>query len=112
MLDEVEGDNLYRSQFYLLCSDLHRIQGKSREFYATSLKYLVCNNCEDLCREKQAKHIHFLATTAILGGKVYIFGGLGTPFGLRLVNLNLSLFILIHQAKIHMLKSFTQNQTV
>ena len=54
MLGEVEGDNLYLSQFYLLCSDLHRIQGKSREFYATSLKYLVCNNCEDLCREKQA----------------------------------------------------------
>ena len=97
MLDEVEGDNFYRSQFYLL-----RIQeGKSREFYASSLKYLVCNNSEDLCREKQAKHIHFLATTAILGGKVYIFGGLGTPFGLRLVNLNLSLFILIHKAKIH-----------
>ena len=36
ILDEVEGVSPVHSQFYLLCSDLYRIQGKHREFYASS----------------------------------------------------------------------------
>jgi len=76
ILDEVEGVSPVHSQFYLLCSDLYRIQGKHREFYATSLKYLGCTDLEDLSREEQAKHAYFLALAAILGDKVYNFGEL------------------------------------
>ena len=38
VLDEIYGVSPVHSQFYLLCSDLYRIEGKHREFYATSLK--------------------------------------------------------------------------
>jgi len=76
ILDEVEGVSPVHSQFYLLCSDLYRIEGKHREFYATSLKYLGCTDLEDLSKEEQAKHAYFLALAAILGDKVYNFGEL------------------------------------
>jgi len=76
VLDEVDGVSPVHSQFYLLCSDLYRIEGKHREFYATSLKYLGCTDLEDLSKEEQAKHAFFLALAAILGDKVYNFGEL------------------------------------
>merc|ERR1712126_675263 len=55
---------------------LDGIDGKHREFYATSLKYLGCTDLEDLSKEEQAKHAFFLALAAILGDKVYNFGEL------------------------------------
>jgi len=76
VLDEIDGVSPVHSQFYLLCSDLYRIEGKHREFYATSLKYLGCTDLEDLSKEEQAKHAFFLALAAILGDKVYNFGEL------------------------------------
>lgn len=75
-LDEIDGVSPVHSQFYLLCSDLYRIQGKHREFYATSLKYLGCTELDDLSKEEQAKHAFFLALAALLGEKVYNFGEL------------------------------------
>jgi len=75
-LDEIDGVSPVHSQFYLLCSDLYRIQGKHREFYATSLKYLGCTDLEDLSKEEQAKHAFFLSLAALLGEKVYNFGEL------------------------------------
>ena len=45
------------------------MEGKHREFYATSLKYLGCTELEDLTKEEQAKHAYFLALAAILGDK-------------------------------------------
>jgi len=76
ILDEVDGVSPVHSQFYLLCSDLYRIQGKHREFYANSLKYLGCTDLEDLSSEEQQKQAYFLALAAILGDKVYNFGEL------------------------------------
>merc|ERR1712038_1015361 len=76
VLDEIEGVSPVHSQFYLLCSDLYKMEGKHREFYATSLKYLGCTELEDLTKEEQAKHAYFLALAAILGDKVYNFGEL------------------------------------
>ena len=76
ILDEVEGVSPVHSQFYLLCSDLYRIQGKHREFYANSLKYLGCTDLEDLSSEEKQKQAYFLALAAILGDKVYNFGEL------------------------------------
>jgi len=75
-LDEIDGVSPVHSQFYLLCSDLYRIQGKHREFYATSLKYLGCTELDDLSKEEQAKHAFFLSLAALLGEKVYNFGEL------------------------------------
>ena len=48
------------------------MEGKHREFYATSLKYLGCTELEDLTKEEQAKHAYFLALAAILGDKVWV----------------------------------------
>ena len=48
------------------------MEGKHREFYATSLKYLGCTELEDLTKEEQAKHAYFLALAAILGDKVRV----------------------------------------
>ena len=78
VLDEIDGVSPVHSQFYLLCSDLYRIEGKHREFYATSLNYLGCTDLEDLSKEEQAKHAFYLALAAILGDKVYNFGELLT----------------------------------
>ena len=75
-LDEIDGVSPVHSQFYLLCSDLYRIQGKHREFYSTSLKYLGCTDLEDLSKEEQAKHAFFLSLAALLCEKVYNFGEL------------------------------------
>jgi len=75
-LDEIDGVSPVHSQFYLLCSDLYRIQGKHREFYSTSLKYLGCTELDDLSKEEQAKHAFFLSLAALLGEKVYNFGEL------------------------------------
>ena len=76
ILDEVEGVSPVHSRFYLLCSDLYRMQGKHREFYASSLKYLGCTDLEDLSNEEQQKQSYFLAIAAVLGDKVYNFGEL------------------------------------
>merc|ERR1712228_78273 len=62
--------------FYLLCSDLYRIEGKHREFYSSSLKYLGCTDLEDLSQKEQADQAFFLSLAAILGDKVYNFGEL------------------------------------
>merc|ERR1712126_627193 len=74
VLDEIDGVSPVHSQFYLLCSDLYRIEGKHREFYATSLKYLGCTDLEDLSKEEQAKHAFFLALAAIWAIKSIILG--------------------------------------
>jgi len=75
-LDEIDGVSPVHSQFYLLCSDLYRIEGDHRQFYSTSLKYLGCTELEDLSQEEQAKHAFFLSLAALLGDKVYNFGEL------------------------------------
>jgi len=75
-LDEIDGVSPVHSQFYLLCSDLYRIEGDHRQFYSTSLKYLGCTELEALSQEEQAKHAFFLSLAALLGDKVYNFGEL------------------------------------
>jgi len=76
ILDEIDGVSPVHSQFYLLCSDLYRIEGKHREFYASSLKYLGCTDLEDLSQKEQVDQAFFLSLAAILGDKVYNFGEL------------------------------------
>jgi len=76
LLDSVDGVSPVHSHFYLLASDLYRIQGKHAEFYRASLRYLGCTEVSELTQEEQAKHAFFLSLAALLGDKVFDFGEL------------------------------------
>ena len=39
ILSETDGISPVHGRYYLLCSDLHRIQGKHADFYRASLRY-------------------------------------------------------------------------
>jgi len=60
----------------LLASDLYRIQGKHKDFYRSSLRFLGCTDVEEMSKEEQAKHAFFLSLAALLGDKVFNFGEL------------------------------------
>merc|ERR1712106_337592 len=75
-LNEVDGVSPVHSHFYLLASDLYKIQGKHAEFYRSSLRFLGCTEVSELTKEEQAKHAFFLALAALLGEKVFNFGEL------------------------------------
>lgn len=76
MLDAVDGVSPVHSHFYLLASDLYRIQGKHAQFYRASLRYLGCTEISELSKEEQAKHAFFLSLAALLGDKIFNFGEL------------------------------------
>jgi len=76
LLAEVDGVSPVHSHFYLLASDLYKIQGKHAEFYRSSLRFLGCTEVSELTKEEQAKHAFFLALAALLGEKVFNFGEL------------------------------------
>ena len=83
------------SHFYLLASDLHKIQGKHALFYRASLRcnfllfyvcpltiaypptmirYLGCTEVGSLAKEEQAGHAFHLALAALLGDRIFNFG--------------------------------------
>eukprot|EP00092_Neocalanus_flemingeri_P029663 GFUD01032209.1.p1 GENE.GFUD01032209.1~~GFUD01032209.1.p1 ORF type:complete len:378 (-),score=123.90 GFUD01032209.1:375-1508(-) len=76
LLSEVDGVSPVHSHFYLLSSDLYRIQGKHKDFYRSSLRFLGCTDIADLSQQEQAKHAFFLSLAAMLGEKVFNFGEL------------------------------------
>jgi len=76
MLNEIDGVSLVHSHFYLLSSDLYRIDGKHAQFYRASLHYLGCTEHEELSMADQTKHAFFLSLAALLGEGVYNFGEL------------------------------------
>jgi len=76
LLSEVDGVSPVHSPFYLLASDLYRIQGKHKDFYRSSLRFLGCTDVEEMSKEEKAKHAFFLSLAALLGDKVFNFGEL------------------------------------
>lgn len=76
LLSEVDGVSPVHSPFYLLASDLYRIQGKHKDFYRSSLRFLGCTDIGDMSKEELAKHAFFLSLAALLGDKVFNFGEL------------------------------------
>merc|ERR1712025_1018381 len=76
LLSEIDGVSPVHSPFYLLASDLYRIQGKHKDFYRSSLRFLGCTDVEEMSKEEQAKHAFFLSLAALLGDKVFNFGEL------------------------------------
>jgi len=76
LLSEIDGVSPVHSPFYLLASDLYRIQGKHKDFYRSSLRFLGCTDVEEMSQEEQAKHAFFLSLAALLGDKVFNFGEL------------------------------------
>ena len=53
LLDTIDGVSPVHSHFYLLASDLYRIQGKHAQFYRASLRYLGCTEVSELAKEEQ-----------------------------------------------------------
>jgi len=76
LLSEIDGVSPVHSPFYLLASDLYRIQGKHKDFYRSSLRFLGCTDVDEMSKEEQAKHAFFLSLAALLGDKVFNFGEL------------------------------------
>jgi 26S proteasome regulatory subunit N9 len=76
MLAEFDGVSQVHCHFYLLSSDLYRIEGKHAEFYRSSLRYLGCTDTDDLTMAEQTKHAFFLSLAALMGDGVFNFGEL------------------------------------
>jgi 26S proteasome regulatory subunit N9 len=76
ILSEFDGVSPVHSHYYLLASDLYRIEGKHADFYRSSLRFLGCTDYEELTVVEQAKHAFFLSLAALLGEGVYNFGEL------------------------------------
>ena len=88
LLDTCDGVSPVHSHFYLLASDLHKIQGKHALFYRASLRliyffhlysylqsrYLGCTEVGSLAKEEQAGHAFHLALAALLGDRIFNFG--------------------------------------
>merc|ERR1719471_2062615 len=76
LLDTNDGISPVHSHFYLLASDLHKIQGKHALYYRASLRYLGCTELASLSKEEQANHAFHLALAALLGDRIFNFGEL------------------------------------
>lgn len=76
LLDQYDGVSPVHSHFFLLASDLSKIQGKHAVFYRSSLRYLGCTDVSALPKEKQAEHAFFLSLAALLGDNIFNFGEL------------------------------------
>jgi len=76
LLDQYDGVSPVHAHFYLLASDLAKIQGKHAVFYRSSLRYLGCTDVSALTKEKQAEHAFFLSLAALLGDNIFNFGEL------------------------------------
>jgi len=76
LLDTNDGISPVHSHFYLLASDLHKIQGKHALYYRASLRYLGCTEVASLTKEEQANHAFHLALAALLGDRIFNFGEL------------------------------------
>lgn len=76
LLNDVDGVSPVHSHYYLLASDLYKIQGRHAEFYRSSLRYLGCTEISILTTEEKQKNAFFLSLAALLGEGVYNFGEL------------------------------------
>lgn len=76
LLNDVDGVSPVHSHYYLLASDLYKIQGRHAEFYRSSLRYLGCTDISTLSTEEKQKNAFFLSLAALLGEGVYNFGEL------------------------------------
>ncbi|XP_063231619.1 26S proteasome non-ATPase regulatory subunit 13 [Bacillus rossius redtenbacheri] len=76
ILDETAGITPVHGRYYLLASQLYRIQGKHAEYYRTALRYLGCIELSELSVAEQEGHAFFLGLAALLGEGVYNIGEL------------------------------------
>ncbi|KAJ8874120.1 hypothetical protein PR048_024961 [Dryococelus australis] len=82
ILDETAGITPVHGRYYLLASQLYRIQGKHAEYYRTALRYLGCIELADLSVAEQEGHAFFLGLAALLGDGVYNIGELASIYAL------------------------------
>nr|CAG4643948.1 EOG090X05V9 [Lepidurus arcticus] len=76
ILDDVDGITTVHGRYYLLASDLYRIQSKHADYYRSALRYLGCIELETLSLEEQRKNAFYLGLAALLGEGVYNLGEL------------------------------------
>ncbi|XP_065567675.1 26S proteasome non-ATPase regulatory subunit 13-like isoform X2 [Artemia franciscana] len=76
LLDSVDGVTPVHGRFYLLQSDLFRIQGKHAEYYRSALRFLGCTDISTLSTEEAHTHAFLLGMAALLGEGVYNLGEL------------------------------------
>jgi len=76
LLSDVEGVGKVHAHFYLLCTDLYKLEGDHANYYRSALRYLGCSSLSDLSTEEQQGHAVRLCLAALLGKDVYNFGEL------------------------------------
>lgn len=76
LLAEIDEIGFVHNRYYLLASQLYRVQGKHTEFYRTCLKYLGSLELQTLSNKQQVKYAFLLTLAALLSDDIYNVGEL------------------------------------
>lgn len=76
LLADIEEIGIVHNRFYLLASQLYRIQSKHTEFYRTCLKYLGSLDLASIPIKEQMQHAFLLSLAALLSEDIYNLGEL------------------------------------
>ncbi|CAH0390189.1 unnamed protein product [Bemisia tabaci] len=76
LMNELDGVTSVHARYYLLASQVYRLQGKFAEYYQSALKYLGCIELSDLSAKEQVQHGFLLGLAALLGESIYNLGEL------------------------------------
>lgn len=76
LLADIEEIGIVHNRFYLLASQLYRIQSKHTEFYRTCLKYLGSMDLSSIALKEQMQHAFLLSLAALLSEDIYNLGEL------------------------------------
>lgn len=75
-LADVNDIGIVHNRYYLLASQLYRIQSKHTEFYRTCLKYLGSMELSTISAKEQMQHAFLLSLAALLSDDIYNLGEL------------------------------------
>ncbi len=76
LLSDIEEIGVVHNRYYLLASQLYRIQSKHTEFYRTCLKYLGSMELSSIPMKEQMQHAFLLSLAALLSDDIYNLGEL------------------------------------
>ncbi|XP_050520022.1 26S proteasome non-ATPase regulatory subunit 13 [Daktulosphaira vitifoliae] len=76
LLSDLDEISPVHSRYYLLASQLYRLQGKHTEYYRTCLKYLGAIDLSTINQQDQLKNAFLLGLAALLSDDIYNLGEL------------------------------------
>lgn len=76
LFNDVEGIGKVHGQYYLLATELYKVEGDHANYYRAALRFLGCSDVTDLSESERQSHAFHLSLAALLGKDVYNFGEL------------------------------------